>query len=298
MSIVVPTHNRASLLRDCVESLLTQDFPNDRYEVIVVDDGSVDETPEIVAASRAKISSPRLSYLRPDTRGSNVARNAGIQAAAGDPVVLVDDDIEAPPSWLKAIAEGCRRHPDAGCLGGPARLRLEGKAPRLCQRDSLGETDYELGGEERFVGATEAVAGANMVLRKYALMQVGVFNESLVGQQGDETEWLLRFLKLNGRMIYLPDAWVWHRRTASDLRLWNLLRKRFRRGTQDVGFARIVGRQISLGNELSQIPRFLAHAVRRRCAAGLLSATMRAGRAWGLLRERALMVKGSNENRG
>ncbi len=279
LSVVVPTYNRAPLLRGCLDSLVEQDFPPDQYEIIVVDDGSVDDTPEVVAVIQGRVNHPRLRYVRVEGRRLTTARNAGVRPALGDPIVFVDDDVLTPASWLRAIADGSLRHPDAGCLGGPVRLRFEGKLPTLCARDRLGESELDLGGSER---AVNFVCGANMALRRWAIERVGVFNEVL-SEVGDEIEWELRLTQAGGRIVYLPAAVLWHRRTARDLRLWRLLQKRFRRGSQEISFARLEGRHLSLRHELTAIPRFLAHTVRRGCVGGLLSASACAGRAWGLV---------------
>ena len=143
----------------------------------------------------------------------------------------------------------------------------------------------DLGVEEGPVGYA---IGANMALRRAAIEKIGSFNELLSGA-GDESEWELRLLAAGGRIVYLPDAWVWHRRTARDLQLWRLLRSQFRRGSQYAAFARVVGRPMCLHDELTVIPRFVAHAARRVCAGGLLLASSRVGRGWGLVRERCLM---------
>src|SRR5438034_6680027 len=125
LCVAVPTRNRAALLRDCLASLVNQNFPADRYEIIVVDDGSTDGTAAVVRQFQAVKQSPTVRYVLPEGRGLNAARNAGLQAARGDPIAFVDDDIEAPPSWLRAVVDGVDRHPEAHCLGGAIRLRLE-----------------------------------------------------------------------------------------------------------------------------------------------------------------------------
>ncbi len=264
-----------------------QDFPPDRYEIIVVDDGSTDETPEVLGDIRARINCPDLRYVQPAARGLNVARNAGLRAARGDPIAFVDDDVIAPPSWVRAVADGSLRHPEAECFGGPVRLRLEGKPPRLCDRHPLWEAALDLGDVER---AVDEVRGGNMSVRRTAIERVGPFNEVLSGL-GDEGEWELRLLKAGGRIVYLPEGWVWHRRSARDLRLWQLLRAQFRRGVEVVAFERVIEQPLTISQDLMAILRYVAHAVRRRCAGGLLSASFSAGRAAALVRERVMQVR-------
>src|SRR4051794_21717176 len=112
VSVVVPTRGRADYLRVALASLAEQDLDG-QYETIVVDDASDDATPEVAERAGAR-------YLRQERRRSlNAARNTGIAAAEADLIVLVDDDVEAPPSWLRALVEGAAGHPEAEAFGGP-----------------------------------------------------------------------------------------------------------------------------------------------------------------------------------
>lgn len=267
---------------------MNQTLPPDKYEVIVVDDASTDDTQEVVATLLVDFPRLKLRYARSEGRGLNVARNVGLGAAVGDPIVFVDDDVAAPPSWLLAFAVGSQRYPDAGCLGGPIRLRLEGPPPRLCQRDQFAEFELHLGDVERLVDWTEALGGGNLAVRRSAIAKVGMFNELLSGP-GDESEWESRLMRAGGRIVYLPDAWVWHRRTAEDLQLWALTKKRFRRGREDVRTARALGHEVSFVGEVLGAFRFIGHGIRRLCTGGLLSASQRAGRVWALVHDRTLL---------
>lgn len=279
VSVVVPTRDRPGLLHDCLESLLNQGFPAGRYEIIVVDNGSQDETLRVVSDFQNSLDLPVLRYARTGAAGLNAARNTGFREALGDPIIFVDDDTLAPRSWLSSMVDGILRHPEGSDFGGPTRVRIEGKRPSFCAVDRL-DGEFDLGDAEVTV---RGVIGANMGIRRSAIQVVGLFDESLSGS-GDETEWELRLVKAGGQIIYLPKAWLWHRRTAADLRLLTMLGKRFRRGVEEVAFAKLVGHQMAIGRELASVPRFLAHAARRWCVGGLLSATTRMGRAWGLIR--------------
>ncbi len=167
-------------------------------------------------------------------------------------------------------------------MGGRIYLRLEGKAPRTCGREPFGETELDLGDAEV---EARVVWSANMAVRRSAFERVGPFNES-VRIAGDEEEWEVRLRAAGGRILYTPDAWLWHRRTQEDLRFLRLLRVRFRRGRAQARFARIVGQSYRVRTQLLAIARSLAHAARRFCAAGLLTASIQAGRIWGLVNDR------------
>jgi glycosyltransferase involved in cell wall biosynthesis len=282
VSAVIPTRNRARLLGDCVASLRAQDYPRDRFEIIVVDDGSTDETPAVVRRFLDQ-GSPSIRYLRQDHRGANAARNAGIATAKGDPICLVDDDVEAPPGWLRELVSGALRHPEAGAVGGPIRVRFEGKAPRFCGREALaGEAELNLGTEER---AVREVNGTNMAIRRWALQAVGGFDPALP-LYGDELEWERRLLRAGHFIFYIPSAPLWHRRTQADLGLLKLVKRYHRRGMGHLAFARRTGEEVAVRSVLWWLFSSLAHAVRRRCTMGILMTAQQVGTLWGLLQER------------
>ena len=280
VSIVVPTRNRAALLRDCLESLIAQEYPRECFEVIVVDDGSMDETTEVAGFFSERIAAPRVRLVRKPPGGLNSARNAGIAIARGDPICLVDDDVATPAGWLQAMVAGSLRYPDAGCLGGAIRLRLEGRPPRLCGREPIGETELDLGPEDR---DGVLVWGANMAIRRAALELVGLFDTGLSGP-GDEQEWEERLLERGGRVVYIAEAWLWHRRTAVDLQFLRMLKRRFARGAHVVPYRRARGGPTPrVGNELVAATRVLGHALLHRCAWGVLAAAAHLGAAWATL---------------
>ena len=133
VSVVIPTRNRADLLSDALGSLVEQDYPADRYEILVVDDGSIDDTPSVVEALAQAHSKPRLSLLRQPAKNQNAARNRGVSEAKGELIAFLDDDELAPANWLSGLVAGFMRHPDADVVGGPYRLRLEASTPRVCE---------------------------------------------------------------------------------------------------------------------------------------------------------------------
>lgn len=95
VSVIIPTHNRAEMLRRAIASVLAQTFTD--TEIIVVSDGSVDHTAEVVAF----FADPRLRFLRHETaRGASAARNTGLRAATGRMVAFLDDDDEWLPQKL------------------------------------------------------------------------------------------------------------------------------------------------------------------------------------------------------
>ncbi|MBU1710567.1 MAG: glycosyltransferase, partial [Proteobacteria bacterium] len=85
VSIIIPTYNRSAFLQEAIDSVLAQSYSP--YEIIVVDDGSADDTPEVVKAYESKV-----RYIRRENSGPAAARNTGIKAARSDYIAFLDDD--------------------------------------------------------------------------------------------------------------------------------------------------------------------------------------------------------------
>lgn len=275
MSVVIPTRNRASYLRVALETIRAQDI-DEPCEVIVVDDASDDPTAEEAERAGAR-------YIRHDRPlGPNAGRNAGIRAARADLIAIVDDDVAAPPGWLRAIVEGSRRHPDADVLGGPIRARFDGPAPRSCGREQPPITTLDLGPEDR---PAEAVWSANLALRRAVWERVGPFPEGVpVG--GDEEEWLVAVRRSGGLIVYLADAGLEHRREGADARLRALARSAYGRGRSVRAWDVRRGEPPTLARELRVLAGCGWHAARRLCPQGLIAGAHSLGRTVEALRPR------------
>ncbi|MGH9027246.1 MAG: glycosyltransferase family 2 protein [Acidimicrobiia bacterium] len=150
-SVIVPTFNRARLLPRAIQSVLDQRF--DDFELIVVDDGSTDSTPDVVT----RLSDARLHYLRQENQGLSVARNTGASAARGEWLAFLDDDDQALTDWLGNFHRGSA--PDVGmvCCGFTVTDE-QGNAVRSVAPRELGEVhDNQVG---------QLIAGAFAVRRR------------------------------------------------------------------------------------------------------------------------------------
>ena len=99
-SIIVPAYNEAQYIEECVESVLNQDYDN--FEVIVVDDGATDETPQIIDSLAQK--SKKVKVIHQKNGGLSAARNSGIEAASGDYILFLDgDDFWSDNSFLTCL---------------------------------------------------------------------------------------------------------------------------------------------------------------------------------------------------
>jgi GT2 family glycosyltransferase len=265
--VVVPTSNRADYLEVTLGSLAAQDLDGP-YEVIAIDDGSRDRTPAVIESHGVR------SVRRDEPRGPNAARNTGVRVAGADLIAMVDDDVWAPPGWLRAMVDGAARHHEASALGGPIRARFEGPAPRSCGRELPPITSLDLGPEDR---RADLVWSANMAIRRAAFEAVGPFDERF-STGGDEEDWLRRLRVLGGEVEYVAGAWLDHRRAGDDARLRALMRAAYRRGRNMRAYDRMRGVDPPLGGELRVLAGCGWHTVRRACPQGLVMGAHTAGR--------------------
>lgn len=200
ISVVVCTYNGSATIGECLESLQRLRYPD--YEVIVVDDGSTDQTPSIV--SRFDV-----QYLRQEKNGGlSRARNAGIVKATGEIIAYIDDDAAADPDWLYFLAAALKR--TAVAVGGPNYCHPRDGFIAECVDEAPGNPMHVLLNEE----LAEHVPGCNMAYKKEALESIGGFDAThLVA--GDDVDVCWKLLIREQRIVFSPSAIVWHHRRPS-----------------------------------------------------------------------------------
>ena len=223
LSVVVCSHDGSATLPVAVRSLARQSLPVADYEIVVVDDGSADETAAVARAAGAEV-----IRLWPG-RGTSAARNAGWRAARGEVVAYIDDDCEAVPGWAAGILEpfddpsvdGAGGRVIAESKRGIVRRYLQANNPlrpigaqASGQRSALERLRFYLEGmlfDREPADQLYAMAGANMAVRRPVLESVGGFDETIRFSPEDED--LCRRLALRDGGVdlrYAPAAVVMH----------------------------------------------------------------------------------------
>src|SRR5216684_8983164 len=110
-TVLIDTYNYGRFIEQAIESVLTQDFPEEQLEIIVVDDGSTDDT-----AERMKKYGSRIQYLKKHNGGQASALNLGFAQALGEFIVLLDADDYFLPGKLRRVCEAFQTHPDVGMV--------------------------------------------------------------------------------------------------------------------------------------------------------------------------------------
>jgi len=177
VSVVICTYNRANLLEGALRSLDTQTMDRRAYEIVVVDDGSTDDSPQ--AAARAQLQGS-FQYHRIEHAGRAAARNEGIARAKGEVILFVDDDILAPPTLIEQHWRYHMKHPQS-VVRGPIVLVPEYKVPE----------DYRPTWRDR---SAAFFCTCNASVSKQALVSAGGFDASFVeyGFEDNELGWRLR----------------------------------------------------------------------------------------------------------
>jgi GT2 family glycosyltransferase len=214
VSVVVCTLNRAAALERAVESLICQDTQRTHLEILVVDNGSSDDTASRVAGLARRSSSVR--YVREPRLGLSHARNTGIEHAIGSIVAFLDDDAEADRQWVERLLAVFRDGPGVGAAGGRTLVRWPAGRPDW-MADTIegyyGKCDY--GEVRRPIRFPEYPFGSNMAIRRQLLLAVNGFRPDL-GARGDnlmageETDLFERLHHRQVLVMYEPGAVVHH----------------------------------------------------------------------------------------
>jgi glycosyltransferase involved in cell wall biosynthesis len=169
-SVVVTTYNREALLERCLASLLVQDFAEDQYEIIVVDDGSLDMTPGLLTSLARE---GRIRYLHQENCGWAVARNTGVERSRGEIIIFTDDDCRMPIDWLKNYDAAYREHPVydgvAGGLVSEDGANLAGKIRHQVHLEMFDLMNASLEMTHDKAGEVIFCYGANRSFRREAL---------------------------------------------------------------------------------------------------------------------------------
>ncbi|MBB6414629.1 glycosyltransferase family 2 protein [Streptomyces sp. AK010] len=260
ISVIVATHNRPGMLRECLDSLLRMGYP--RFEVIVVDNAPADDAAEQLVGD---VYGGRVRYVREPRAGLAHAHNRGLALARGEIAAFTDDDALADPGWLAALAEGFARGRGVVCVTGlivPAELETaaqaalerhggfaKGFAPRTW---SLRHPPHD----PLFpFTAGRFGSGTNMAFRVGPLRALGGFDPATgtgtPAHGGDDLLAFFRVLTAGHTLAYQPGAIVWHRHRRTQDAL----------DTQAFGYGAGLGAYLT--GALARDPRLIPALLRR-----------------------------------
>jgi len=200
-TVICCSYNGAGRLAKCLQSLVEIDYP--KFEVLVIDDGSSDETLRVAEEFASKHEC--LGAVGQEHAGLSVARNYGAELAHGEILAFIDDDAWAHPDWLRFLA--LRYLDPAGyvAVGGPNIFPPSSTREESCISLAPGRPSHVMLDDSR----AEHIPGVNLSVRSEALKAIGGFDPRFTSA-GDDVDFCWRLMDEGWEIGFSPGAVVWH----------------------------------------------------------------------------------------
>lgn len=278
IAVIVPTRNRAKDLEKFFCSLINQSLEQEKYELIIIDNGSTDDTKKVCEKWEGAIKNFR--YIYDENPGLHIGRNIGYQKSSSDLIVFADDDIEATPTWLEAICNGFNKHEDVVLIGGSDIPRFEEEPPQWVEElwHNLSDKDNErilvdyscimLGEKEKEI-SPYYVFGCNFAIRKWVLNRTHGFHpdgmpDELLCYRGDGESFVSNYIIQNGlKTLFIPEASVYHTVSKQRMSFQYISKIAYRNGISTAFSLLREGKVIGLKGEIWK-KKFRRYIVKRR----------------------------------
>jgi glucosyl-dolichyl phosphate glucuronosyltransferase len=213
VSVIIPTFNRSATLRMTVDRFLAQSYPADRFEIVIIDNASTDDTPRVIETMTDR--APNVRGMIETRRGAHFARNSGAMAARGGILYFTDDDMLADPALLERIVTAFAPGSNVGSATGRILPRWETEPPQWvlehCQNQLLSLNDL---GEATIISDDDpGVFSCHQAMLREAFMRAGGFNPDTNAEKftGDnETGLNIKVRKLGYRFAYVGGSVTHH----------------------------------------------------------------------------------------
>jgi glycosyltransferase involved in cell wall biosynthesis len=231
LSVIVPAYNASNDIPGLLNSLRQQTIKD--FELIVVDDGSSDDTAEIVRSCECTL------IQLPQNQGPACCRNIGARRSQGEVLVFTDSDCLVAPDWLERIEWNLARSQAEAVMG---KLEL---LPSNLLGNSISALGFPAGGSIGFDkiwpvdrdGSTTSLSTCNCAVRREAFWKVGGFDETFPYAGGEDSFLAYNLIKANYKIRYCPDVVVCH---PARSKLIDFFRWHFKRGVSSYLFSRKV----------------------------------------------------------
>ena len=233
VTILIPAHNEAPVINDTLTAMLALEYPADRYQVIVVDDGSTDETAKLVRAFAARDARVRLVSVAPGEggRGKSRALNIGLGHTDAPFIAVYDADNSPEPPALRYLMAQLVLHPELGAVLG--KFRTDNWSRNLLTRfisiETLTFQSIVQAGRWKLFGVS-TLPGTNFAIRRSALEAIGGWDEDAITE---DAEMSIRVYMAGQRIKMIPYA-VTHEQEPETWRVWFRQRTRWVRGNNYV----------------------------------------------------------------
>ncbi len=244
ISVIIPTRNRGHYLEQVFSAIRKQNFNQQNYELIIVDNGSTDNTKSVCKEHENQF--VNFTYIYEQKPGLHNGRHAGMKASKANYLVFADDDIEPFPSWLESIYTTFLIHPEVALVGGKNLPQWEKPPPQwlwekwiIPQKEghwvgSLSILDF--GDKEMYISPF-FVWGCNFAIRKEVISEAKGFHpdgmpNELIQLRGDGETSVSDFIQQKGYKVYYhPGASVYHKVPSSRMTIDYFKNRAFRKNS-------------------------------------------------------------------
>lgn len=252
LTLAICTYNRARLLAGALESLAKCERPYEKWQLLVVDNNSTDETASIVKSYRGRLP---VEYHFEPMQGLSAARNRALAECRSDVVLFTDDDLRFDAGWLEDYARAFEAHPEAGWFGGRIRPLWDNGRPAWLKDDRLALLDgllvhYDLGPTGRaYTTVDPSPFGASFALRRSIFERFGSFRLDLGVKgrdpgRGEEAEYFERVKGASVPGWYVGESSAWHWQDSARFSLRHLYKYGFEKGLAEVRLRRVEERAV------------------------------------------------------
>lgn len=235
ISLVICTYNRCHYLPEAFESINRQTLSPEKFELIVIDNNSTDET--AVITHQFIVSNPQLNvrYCFEENKGLSFARNRGVKEANSAIVNYVDDDAVLSSGYLNAMLLFFQAYPNAAGAGGKVIPKYEdGREPEWMSKylnGFIGKIDFG-SAVLPFSKKMKYPVGCNMAYKKAVLEKAGGFNNALQFRSDDKYIFY-QVKKYSNEIYFVPDAWLYHYIDAHRLEISNFKKLFLKTGNEE-----------------------------------------------------------------
>lgn len=204
VSVIIISYNMRDFIGKCLDSLMRQTFPKDKFEILVVDNGSTDGTRELVEEYPVRV-------VVEKKKGYGRARNKGVMEAKGEIVVFIDADCVAPKHWLQTMLQNYRSTDSPVAVGGPIiNPYPKNKVARTIYYSYAGDVSMQAAGKKSFflIEKLNKLPGCNSSFKKDALLKIGSFPEEI--SCAEDISVTLKFLSAKKKIRFDSNAKVVH----------------------------------------------------------------------------------------
>ncbi len=212
-SVVIPMYNAEKSIGKTIKSLLGQNYPKSKYDIIVVDDGSTDGSVEVVKKCKG------VKLILQKHAGPAVARNRGVRHSEGGILLFTDADCIASKNWIRNMTEPFKNEKVVAVAGTYKTANSKNVISRFIGYEIKARHDAMTKQHSiDFVGTFSAA------YRRKVFLEFGGFDENFQRASGEDTDLSFQISKANGLIVFKPDAYVYHHHPET---LMTMLRKKF-----------------------------------------------------------------------